>query len=511
MQRDRKERKPTSYNNNISSEEEEHSPKNEGYTDDDHIEVSVQTTQKTENPENIDLENKVLLSLKTSKRLLREISNGTTLPMLLNIDVAEMKSSTKAHIDLICVLDKSGSMQGQKIKLLIDSFSSIMEYLGDNDRMSIVPFNGSAKRLTPLLRMTAEGKTKTLNALKTVVASGGTDIADGVSHALEIIRQRKVANNVTSILILSDGLDGGAEKKVQQLLNSNQDKIKDTFTINTFGYGSDHDPKLMSGLAQLKDGSFYFIDKLDTVDEVFVDCLGGLISVVAQNMNITVKGNNNDSVLPGIKILKAFGTEGFWKSPEKDVFTTELLQIISGKKYSYVFEVEIPRLLEKDVPAKTFLVAAANIAFKDLSGKVYYKSAECDITFVDDDDNEQPDKEVLVEYYRVKTAEVTKAASDLSASRKFEDAKKVLLDFKEHMAVSKVCAEEAVQNYIKDLEGSVENVKPEVYEVKGKHYMMENMKCNMEKRSNMNAKCDYMNNVQSEMVRDVKAKKAMKK
>jgi Mg-chelatase subunit ChlD len=487
--------------------QEEFTPTDNGstYADDDHIEVTI-PTQKSENSENLDLENKVLLSLKTSRRLLKENSNATTLPMLLNIDVAEMKSSTKAHIDLICVLDKSGSMQGEKIKLLIDSFSNIMEYLSNDDRMSIVTFDSGARRITPLLKMTSEGKTKTLNALKTVKASGGTDIAAGVTHAIEIIRQRKVVNNVTSILILSDGLDDGADKKVQQLLKSYEGKIKDTFTLNTFGYGNDHDPKLMSGLAQLMDGSFYFIDKLDTVDEVFVDCLGGLISVVAQNMNITVKGNNNDPILPGIKILKAFGTEGFWKTPEKDVFTTELLQIISGKKYSYVFEVEIPKLLEKDVPAKTFLIAAANVAFKDLTGKVYHKSAECDITFVDDD-NEEPDKEVLVEYYRVKTAEVTKAASDLSANRQFEDAKKVLLDFKEHMAVSKVCNDEVVQNYIKDIEGSVENVKPEVYEVQGKHYMMENFQCNMNKKSNMNSKNVYMNSVQEDMVKACRAKK----
>jgi Mg-chelatase subunit ChlD len=476
------------------------------YVDDEHVEVTLNTSEKIESETTQDLEDKITLSLKTSKRFLKETSEAQTLPMLLNIDVAEMKSSTKAHIDLICVLDKSGSMQGEKIKLLIDSFSSIMEYLSDKDRMSIVTFNSSAKRLTPLMRMTPEGKDKTLAALKTVGASGGTDIAAGVYHALEIIKDRRVVNNVTSVLILSDGLDGGAEKGVQKLLKDYEGKIKDTFTLNSFGYGNDHDPKMMSALAQLKDGSFYFIDKLDTVDEVFVDCLGGLISVVAQNMNILVKGNNNDPNLPGIKIPKAFGMAGFWKTPEKDVYSTELLQIISGKKNSYIFEVEIPKLKDVDFPAKTFLIATASINFKDLAGKLYNKSAECDITFVEDE-GEEPDKEVLVEYYRVKTAEITHAASELSSNKKYEDAKKVLQDFKEVMAVSRVKGEEIVQNYIKDIEGSIENVRPEVYEVKGKHYMMENVQCNMNKKSNMNSKNVYMNCVQEEMVRSCKAKK----
>jgi Mg-chelatase subunit ChlD len=492
--------------NNNSFEDEEVIPSGYfNYSDDEKVEVTLQQTD-TKETEVVDLENKITLSLKTSKRLLKETANATTLPMLLNIDVAEMKSSTKAHIDLICVLDKSGSMQGEKIKLLIDSFSSIMEYLSDKDRMSIVIFDSNANRLTPLIRMTPEGKDKTLAALKTVRASGGTDICAGVNHALEIIKGRRVVNNVTSVLILSDGLDGGAEKKVQNLLKQYEGKIKDTFTLNTFGYGNDHDPKMMSALAQLKDGSFYFIDKLDTVDEVFVDCLGGLISVVAQNMNILVKGNNNDPNLLGIRILKAFGMAGFWKNLEKDIYSTELLQIISGKKNSYIFEIEIPKLKDTEVPTKTFLVATASINFKDLAGKSYNKSTECDITFVEDD-HEDPDKEVLVEYYRVKTAEVTHQATNLSSNQKYDDAKKVLIEFKEAMAISGVKDNEVVQNYIKDIEGSIENVKPEVYEVKGKHYMMENYQCNMNKKSNMNSKNVYMNCVQEEMVRACKAKK----
>ena len=65
------------------------------------------------------------------------------------------------------------------------------------------------------------------------------------------------------------------------LSNCNQ-----TLTINTFGFGKDHDPKIMTNIAQFKNGNFYFIEKLDTLDECFVDALGGLISVVAKNIKI---------------------------------------------------------------------------------------------------------------------------------------------------------------------------------------------------------------------------------
>ena len=47
----------------------------------------------------------------------------------------------------------------------------------------------------------------------------------------------------------------------------------------------------MSNISKYKDGGFYYVDKLDTVDEMFIDALGGLFSVVAADVQIVVKAN----------------------------------------------------------------------------------------------------------------------------------------------------------------------------------------------------------------------------
>jgi len=41
---------------------------------------------------------------------------------------------------------------------------------------------------------------------------------------------------------------------------------------------------MMQAISKLKDGNFYFIEQLDTVDECFVNALGGLMSVVAKDI-----------------------------------------------------------------------------------------------------------------------------------------------------------------------------------------------------------------------------------
>jgi hypothetical protein len=44
----------------------------------------------------------------------------------------------------------------------------------------------------------------------------------------------------------------------------------------------------MTSISKLKDGNFYFIQQLDTLDEYFADALGGLVSVVAKDVSFTV-------------------------------------------------------------------------------------------------------------------------------------------------------------------------------------------------------------------------------
>jgi len=51
---------------------------------------------------------------------------------------------------------------------------------------------------------------------------------------------------------------------------------------------------MMNSICELKGGSFYYVEKIDQIDEFFVDALGGLFSVVAQEVEIDVNLNLSD-------------------------------------------------------------------------------------------------------------------------------------------------------------------------------------------------------------------------
>ena len=79
--------------------------------------------------------------------------------------------------------------------------------------------------------------------------------------AFQVLAQRKFKNSVSSVFLLSDGLDGGAEASVSKFLM--QSNLEESISINTFGFGSDHDATMMREIAKLRDGNFYYIEQLD--------------------------------------------------------------------------------------------------------------------------------------------------------------------------------------------------------------------------------------------------------
>lgn len=211
-------------------------------------------------------------------------------------------SSFPPGIDLIIVVDKSGSMAGMKLKLVKESLVLLIMQMRSHDRFSIVAFNNTTEIICGLrLRgnLSREEITKLVDRIK---SSGTTSICNGIAKSLDILLNRVEKNSVASILLLTDGDEnngggGGGGNPVDKVKNIFADpnhgvgkEIGCGLTIHTFGYGVDHNQEVCSAIASYGRGMYTYIEKVDekSVKEVFAASIGGLMSVVAQNIEIKI-------------------------------------------------------------------------------------------------------------------------------------------------------------------------------------------------------------------------------
>ncbi|TVU15293.1 hypothetical protein EJB05_38807, partial [Eragrostis curvula] len=223
-----------------------------------------------------------------------------------SVDESSVRPSSRAPVDLVTVLDVSGSMAGSKLALLKQAMGFVVQHLGSSDRLSVIAFSSTARRLFPLRQMSHRGKQQALQAINSLGAGGGTNIADALKKAMKVIEDRRYRNSVCSIILLSDGQDtysmssnvqgtsaGHRSLVPSSILNDERHSVP----LHAFGFGADHDSDTLHSIAEASGGTFSFIEDEGVMQDAFAQCIGGLLSVVVQEMRLTM-----ECVHPGVQL-----------------------------------------------------------------------------------------------------------------------------------------------------------------------------------------------------------------
>ncbi|KAK9110804.1 hypothetical protein Sjap_018864 [Stephania japonica] len=175
----------------------------------------------------------------------------------------------RAPIDLVTVLDVSGSMTGAKLHMLKRAMRLVIASLGSADRLSIVAFSSAPKRLLPLVRMTAAGQRAALRIIDRLVCGQGSSVAEALRKATKVLEDRRDRNPVASIMLLSDGQEEGA--------SSNQtSRRRPTTHVSSTRFAHLEIPVHSFGFSQ------------EPAEDAFAKCVGGLLSVVVQDLKLQI-------------------------------------------------------------------------------------------------------------------------------------------------------------------------------------------------------------------------------
>ncbi|OVA10111.1 zinc finger protein [Macleaya cordata] len=222
---------------------------------------------------------------------------------------AGISQASRAPVDLVTVLDISGSMMGTKLVLLKRAMGFVIQNLGPADRLSVIAFSNTAHRLFPLRRMTDSGRQHALQAVNSLYANGGTNILEGLKKGAKVMEDRRENNPVCSIILLSDGQDSYTDRG--HLPPDFQSRLPFAhrgggnsglqLPVHAFGFGADHDPVMLHSISETSGGTFSFIEAEGVIQDAFAQCIGGLLSVVVQDLQVRVECVHPDLRLGPLK------------------------------------------------------------------------------------------------------------------------------------------------------------------------------------------------------------------
>ena len=175
----------------------------------------------------------------------------------------------KKPVDLVLVVDTSGSMEGDKISAVRTSLVDFIDLLGDRDRLEVLTFNNEILQLSPLSEL-GEKRQDLQRRVSGIIEQGDTRLYDAVLSAYEELEQNGDPNHIRAIVVLSDGQDTASFKPLEQVLSliGQQSESGDSIKVFSIAYGSDADEDVLQNIAETTGGREYFGEP-ETIQEIY--------------------------------------------------------------------------------------------------------------------------------------------------------------------------------------------------------------------------------------------------
>jgi uncharacterized protein YegL len=198
-------------------------------------------------------------SQEVSVSLMSYMASGETsgsFLMLINPDI-KSRADKKVPKDVIIVIDKSGSMSGQKMEQARKAAEFIINNLNSEDRFNLVVYESSVNNYqNRMIPYSPEAVRDAIAYINNISASGGTNINDALARALSFTN---AGTRPQYILFLTDGMPTVGETNEQRIasnaLNANKHKTR----IYSFGVGYDVNARLLDRISADHGGSVTYV------------------------------------------------------------------------------------------------------------------------------------------------------------------------------------------------------------------------------------------------------------
>ncbi|PHQ33072.1 VWA domain-containing protein [Rhodopirellula bahusiensis] len=170
------------------------------------------------------------------------------------------KEREKPSLAMMLVIDKSGSMGGQKIELAKDAAQAAVELLGPKDAIGVIAFDGDSYTVSELRPTSDRGAIS--DAISTIEASGGTNMYPAMADAYEALIGATA--KLKHVVLMTDGVSSPGDF---QGVAGDMSASRITLSTVALGQGSSED--LLEELAQIGGGRYYFCDDPQSVPQVF--------------------------------------------------------------------------------------------------------------------------------------------------------------------------------------------------------------------------------------------------
>lgn len=359
--------------------------------------------------------------------------------------------SAPRNVDMVIVLDRSGSMNGRKISDARQAVLNLLSSLSAEDRFSLITYSDGVQLVSGLRRMTAEYRHQMEALIRGVTAGGATNLGAGLEAGINVILSATETGNAAKVILISDGLANRGITEPTRLSTMVAVAVEKEFAVSAVGVGNDFNEQLMTAIADRGAGNYYYLENPLAFAEVFQREFGYSKATVATNVSISLQLDK------GISLVDA---AGYPVSIQKNRAVFYPGDLRSGQSRKLFLTLQVPT-----AAIKSFEIGRVTVRFR-FNGQPMETSLDgsFEIACVENpkevqasiDEMSWAEKVIQEDYNRLKQS----VAADIKAGKKQKALQRIQSYFHEQEAINAVVKSEKVsQNLdgdLKDLQHTVE-------------------------------------------------------
>lgn len=339
---------------------------------------------------------------------------GNLVYLLIKIKGEQLEKADRLPLNLSFVMDRSGSMGGGKIEHTRQALALCINSLDQRDIQSLVIFDNEVEVLiTP---QAVANKDLAKKIIQGIEARGTTNFSGGLLKGAKLVEQSLQEGRVNRIITLTDGLANEGIQDVKGLTELAANIAKRGMALTCIGVGDDFNEDLLTAMAEAGRGNFYYIDNPDRIPAIFQEELEGLLQVIGQGMEMTIKLDNAS--------LQA--VYGYQPVTAENGLVFSLPDLYSGEEKILMLELKVQGLSSgfhriADIWLSYLDAEECREQTVDIPVDIWAGQAEEIV-------GEEPDVEVESQARRFKVASVQQQAINLADAGDFDQARSLIMN-----------------------------------------------------------------------------------
>jgi Ca-activated chloride channel family protein len=219
------------------------------------------------------------VTLQASRNLIPASAAAQVVYLLLQIGPPPEFVIARMPLNICLVVDRSTSMQGERLEQVKQAASILVEGLASNDIVSVISYSDRAEITVPAAHV--RNTTPVIARIRGITPSGGTEIYQGLQAGVTEMRKVDLTSHLNYLLLLTDGHTYGDEDACLLLARN---IVSEKIGISALGIGSEWNDRFLDKLVEPSGGQTGFIESPSQIIDFLQQRIRNLGAVHAHNV-----------------------------------------------------------------------------------------------------------------------------------------------------------------------------------------------------------------------------------